>query len=50
MSRPSLTVVDYTIERTTAERAGFYRYGVSPTGSADGYGDCFQPSLDQLHA
>jgi glucoamylase len=41
----SVKVVDDTIERTTPNGPGFYRYGTSPTESADGYGDCFQPSL-----
>ena len=45
MIRSSVTVVDDTIERQTPSGPGFYRYGVSPTESADGYGDCFQPSL-----
>lgn len=40
----SLTVVDKIIERQTPSGPGFYRYGISPTESADGYGDCFQPS------
>ena len=41
----SLNIVDKTIERATPSGPGFYRYGVSSTESADGYGDCFQPSL-----
>ena len=40
----SLTVVDDTIERTTPNGPGFYRYGTTPTESVDGYGDCYQPS------
>jgi glucoamylase len=44
--RRSLAVVDSVIRKTTASGPGFYRYGVStppgsPTGSEDGYGDCF---------
>jgi glucoamylase len=42
--KSSLTVVDDTIERTTPNGAGFYRYGTTSTESVDGYGDCFQPS------
>ena len=42
--RSSVTVVDDTIERTTPNGPGFYRYGTTPTESVDGYGDCFQPS------
>ncbi|HUA69905.1 MAG TPA: glucodextranase DOMON-like domain-containing protein [Solirubrobacteraceae bacterium] len=42
----SVGVVDDTIERQTVHNGpGFYRYGTSATESADGYGDCFQPSL-----
>ena len=41
----SVKVVDDTIERSTPNGPGFYRYGTSATESADGYGDCFQPSL-----
>ncbi len=40
----SVNVVDDTIERTTPNGPGFYRYGTTPTESVDGYGDCFQPS------
>jgi glucoamylase len=40
----SLTVVDNTIERSTPNGIGFYRYGTSAPGSQDGYGDCYQPS------
>jgi glucoamylase len=39
----SLAVVDSTIERTTPNGAGFYRYGTSGPGSKDGYGDCYEP-------
>ncbi|MGA2924868.1 MAG: glucodextranase DOMON-like domain-containing protein [Solirubrobacteraceae bacterium] len=42
--RSSLTVVDDTIEASTANGPGFYRYGTSAPGSEDGYGDCYQPS------
>jgi glucoamylase len=42
--KSSLTVVDDTIERTTPNGPGFYRYGTTPSESVDGYGDCFQPS------
>jgi len=42
--KSSLTVVDDTIERQTANGPGFYRYGTTPTESVDGYGDCYQPS------
>jgi glucoamylase len=41
----SLTVVDKIIERQTPSGPGFYRYGISSSESADGYGDCYQPSL-----
>ena len=41
----SVGVVDHVIKRTTSNGPGFYRYGTDPTESADGYGDCFQPSL-----
>jgi glucoamylase len=42
----SVKVVDDTIERQTLNGPGFYRYGTTttPNLSADGYGDCFQPS------
>jgi glucan 1,4-alpha-glucosidase len=40
----SIKIVDDTIERTTNNGSGFYRYGTTPTESVDGYGDCFQPS------
>ena len=41
----SVSVVDKVIERQTSNGPGFYRYGTNPNESADGYGDCFQPSL-----
>jgi glucoamylase len=41
----SVGVVDKVIERQTSNGPGFYRYGTNPNESADGYGDCFQPSL-----
>jgi glucoamylase len=41
----SVSVVDKVIERPTSNGPGFYRYGTNPHESADGYGDCFQPSL-----
>ena len=41
----SVSVVDQVIKRQTQNGPGFYRYGTNPTESADGYGDCFQPSL-----
>ncbi len=41
----SLAVVDHQIAVTTPSGTGYYRYGTSAAdGSADGYGDCFQPS------
>ncbi|HEX9335739.1 MAG TPA: glycoside hydrolase family 15 protein, partial [Pseudonocardiaceae bacterium] len=41
----SLAVLDKQISVTTPSGTGFYRYGTSAAaGSADGYGDCFQPS------
>jgi glucoamylase len=41
----SVGVVDNTIEASTPSGVGFYRYGTSAAdGSADGYGDCYQPS------
>ena len=42
--KSSVAVVDDTIERTTPNGPGFYRYGTTPSESVDGYGDCFQPS------
>ena len=41
----SVSVVDKVIERQTSNGPGFYRYGTNANESADGYGDCFQPSL-----
>ena len=43
--RNSVSVVDKVIERPTSNGPGFYRYGTNANESADGYGDCFQPSL-----
>jgi glucoamylase len=41
----SLAVLDKQISVTTPSGTGFYRYGTSAAaGSADGYGDCYQPS------
>jgi GH15 family glucan-1,4-alpha-glucosidase len=41
----SLGVLDNQISVTTPSGTGYYRYGNSATaGSADGYGDCYQPS------
>src|SRR6185369_17935965 len=41
----SLTVLDHQISVSTSTGTGYYRYGTSAAnGSADGYGDCFQPS------
>ncbi|HEX3589230.1 MAG TPA: glucodextranase DOMON-like domain-containing protein [Pseudonocardiaceae bacterium] len=41
----SLGVLDKQISVATPSGTGYYRYGDSATtGSADGYGDCFQPS------
>jgi glucoamylase len=41
----SLAVLDKQISVATPSGTGFYRYGTSAAaGSADGYGDCFQPS------
>jgi glucoamylase len=41
----SLAVLDKQISVTTPSGTGFYRYGNSASlGSADGYGDCYQPS------
>jgi len=45
--RASLAVWDNHIAVTTPSGAGYYRYGDSAAnGSADGYGDCYQPSQD----
>jgi glucoamylase len=41
----SLSVLDNQISVTTPTGTGYYRYGdSSAAGSADGYGDCYQPS------
>jgi glucoamylase len=41
----SLGVLDRQISVATPSGAGYYRYGTSAAaGSADGYGDCYQPS------
>jgi glucoamylase len=41
----SLAVLDKQISVVTPSGTGYYRYGTSAAkGSADGYGDCFQPS------
>jgi len=41
----SLGVLDRQISVATPSGAGYYRYGNSAAaGSADGYGDCYQPS------
>jgi glucoamylase len=41
----SLNVLDKQISVVTPSGSGYYRYGTSAAkGSADGYGDCFQPS------
>jgi glucan 1,4-alpha-glucosidase len=41
----SLAVLDRQISVRTPSGTGFYRYGTSAAaGSADGYGDCYQPS------
>ncbi len=41
----SLKVLDAQISVTTPAGTGYYRYGTSAaSGSADGYGDCYQPS------
>jgi glucoamylase len=43
----SLAVLDNHIAVTTPSGTGYYRYGDSASqGSADGYGDCYQPSQD----
>jgi glucoamylase len=43
----SLTVLDHHISVSTPNGTGYYRYGNSAAlGSADGYGDCYQPSQD----
>jgi glucoamylase len=41
----SLGVLDKQISVSTPSGTGYYRYGTSASaGSADGYGDCYQPS------
>ncbi len=41
----SVGVVDHQISVNTPSGVGYYRYGTSAAdGSADGYGDCYQPS------
>ena len=41
----SVGVLDKQISVTTPSGTGYYRYGTSAAaGSADGYGDCYQPS------
>ncbi len=41
----SLAVLDKQISVNTPSGVGYYRYGTSAAdGSADGYGDCYQPS------
>jgi glucoamylase len=41
----SLAVLDKQISVRTPTGVGYYRYGTSASaGSADGYGDCYQPS------
>jgi glucoamylase len=41
----SLSVLDNQISVKTPSGTGYYRYGTSAAdGSADGYGDCYQPS------
>jgi glucoamylase len=43
----SLAVIDKHISVSTPSGTGYYRYGNSAaSGSADGYGDCYQPSQD----
>jgi glucoamylase len=43
----SLAVLDKQISVSTPSGTGYYRYGNSAAqGSADGYGDCYQPSQD----
>ncbi len=43
----SLAIYDKHISVTTPSGTGYYRYGNSAAdGSADGYGDCYQPSQD----
>jgi glucoamylase len=43
----SLAIIDKNISASTPSGTGYYRYGDSAAdGSADGYGDCYQPSQD----
>jgi glucoamylase len=43
----SLAIYDKNISVATPSGTGYYRYGNSAAdGSADGYGDCYQPSQD----
>ena len=43
----TLAIYDKNISVTTPSGTGYYRYGNSAAdGSADGYGDCYQPSQD----
>jgi glucoamylase len=43
----SLAIYDKNIAVSTPSGTGYYRYGNSAaSGSADGYGDCYQPSQD----
>ena len=43
----SLAIYDKNISVSTPSGTGYYRYGNSAAdGSADGYGDCYQPSQD----
>jgi len=43
----SLAIIDKNISVATPSGTGYYRYGNSAAdGSADGYGDCYQPSQD----
>ncbi len=43
--RASLAVLDKQISVSTPSGTGYYRYGSDAAkGSADGYGDCYQPS------
>ena len=43
----SLAIFDKNISVSTPSGTGYYRYGNSAAqGSADGYGDCYQPSQD----
>jgi len=43
--KASLAVLDKQISVATPSGTGYYRYGNDATkGSADGYGDCYQPS------